>query len=67
METLRKIVVLLSGAERSALAELAERELRDPRDQLRHILRTALQREGLLPGNDEGIGQEESVEVSNEN
>ncbi|MDY7076991.1 MAG: hypothetical protein SXV54_08710 [Chloroflexota bacterium] len=49
MTTLRRIVVSLSGAERSALTELAERELREPRDQARLILRCELERLGLLP------------------
>ena len=43
-----RIQITLSGAERSALAELAEMELRDLRDQLRHILRQELMCRGLL-------------------
>ena len=54
MTTLRRIVVSLSGAERSALTELAERELREPRDQARLILRCELERLGLLPPADIG-------------
>ena len=41
--------VTLDGAEADALAQLAASELRDPRDQLRVILRQELTRLGLLP------------------
>ena len=40
--------VTLDGAEADALVELAASELRDPRDQLRMILRQELARLGLL-------------------
>ena len=45
---LRKIVISLDGAERSALAHLAEQELRTPRDQARFVLRRELERLGFL-------------------
>ena len=50
--SLRRIVIPLSGAERSALAELAKRELREPRAQARLILRRELEQRGLLPSTD---------------
>ena len=49
MAALRKLVISLSGAERSALADLAERERRDLRDQAAVIIRCELERAGLLP------------------
>ena len=52
MPTCRRIVISLTGAERSALSELAQRELRQPRDQAHLILRRELERLGLLSPND---------------
>ncbi len=48
MDDTRKIVLKLSGAERSALFRLAEANLRDPRDQIRLIVRNELQQLGYL-------------------
>jgi len=54
-----RIQVVLSGPERNGLTQIAKEELRDPRDQLRHILRQELYRRGLLekegePGKKDG-------------
>ena len=46
-----RVVVTLRKDEREALVKLALAELRNPRDQARHILRQELQRRGLLPSN----------------
>ena len=43
-----RIVVVLGPDEHDALVELSFEELRTPRDQARHILRTELERQGLL-------------------
>lgn len=43
-----RLTVLLSGEERTALVKLAESELRDPRNQIRLILRQELESRGLL-------------------
>jgi len=50
----RNVTVPLDGRERSALAKLAERELRDPRDQARLMLRLELEKRGLLAPADGG-------------
>ena len=47
MET--RMMVMLDDVERNALTEWAETELRDPRDQIRLVVREALERRGLLP------------------
>ena len=44
-----RITVPLTTNERQALVTIAERECRDPRDQLRFILRREAQAMGLLP------------------
>jgi hypothetical protein len=41
--------IVLLPTEREALRELADRELRDPRQQAAVIIRRELQRRGLLP------------------
>jgi hypothetical protein len=43
-----RIVVPLSTDERGALIKIAEVECRDPRDQLRYMLREEAQRRGLI-------------------
>jgi hypothetical protein len=43
-----RITVSLERTEKSALMKLAMAELRDPRDQLRYVLRRELERLGLL-------------------
>ena len=43
-----RITVPLEYAERSALMHLARAELREPRDQARHLLREALIERGFL-------------------
>jgi hypothetical protein len=43
-----RITITLEREERSALMQLAGRELREPRDQARYILRNELQRLGLI-------------------
>lgn len=43
-----RIQISLPEEEARALAALAERELRDPREQVRHILREELERRDLL-------------------
>lgn len=45
---LTRIVIPLEVEERRALDMLAVRELRDPREQVRFILRAELERRGLL-------------------
>jgi hypothetical protein len=43
-----RIVINLEPEERSALGKLAGEELRDPREQVRFILRQELERRGLI-------------------
>ena len=43
-----RITIALEQSERAALMRLARAELRTPRDQARHLLRTELRRLGLL-------------------
>ena len=43
-----KLIVFLQELEEKALSELASRELRDPRSQALLIIRTELERLGLL-------------------
>jgi hypothetical protein len=44
-----RVVVPLSADERGALIRIAEVECRDPREQLRFLLREEAQRRGLIP------------------
>lgn len=44
-----RLTVTLEQSEYSALLRVAVAELRDPADQLRHILRAELERRGLWP------------------
>lgn len=44
--------IVLLPTEREALLALADRELRDPRQQAAVIIRRELQRRGLLPASD---------------
>ncbi|RLC96637.1 MAG: hypothetical protein DRI77_08315 [Chloroflexi bacterium] len=56
-----RVVVTLEQPEYSALLKVARVELRDPRDQLRYILRCELERRGLLPPvdhNSQGVTNE---------
>ena len=53
-----RLLITLDSAERSALTKLSQKELRDPRDQLRLILRQELERQGLLLSNDGRLHQE---------
>lgn len=48
MSARTRMVITLNKNERQALGQLASRELRDPRDQIRLIVRQALEREHLL-------------------
>jgi hypothetical protein len=58
-----RLQVVLDPAEADALARWAASELRDPRDQLRLVLRQELERRGLLrftermPTGQEGLAQ----------
>ena len=46
-----RIVVPLSSDERGALVKIAQIECRDPREQLRYLLREEAQRRGLMETN----------------
>lgn len=48
MTEFKKIFVPLNGPERSALAQLAQRERRDPRDQAAYVIRQHLEQLGLI-------------------
>lgn len=50
-----RVRVELESAEYQALAQLAERELRQVPSQLRHLLREELKRTGLLDDGDEPV------------
>ena len=50
---INRITVTLEQPEYSALLTLATQELRSPPDQLRYILRRALEHSGLLPPTDD--------------
>ena len=45
----KQVTITLEQPEYSALLQVAIADLRDPPDQLRHILRTDLERRGLWP------------------
>lgn len=45
-----RLVITLDATECSALGQLAEQELRDPREQIRFVLRQVLRKQGFLPG-----------------
>jgi hypothetical protein len=65
MSDFRKLVISLDGAERSALAEFAQIERRDPRDQAALIIREALEKRGLLRPDHSPIAQpDQAREVS---
>lgn len=46
-----RLQVILSDSEAKALARLSYAEMRDPREQIRFIVRSELERRGLLPAN----------------
>ena len=62
---INRITVTLEQAEYSGLLEMAVRELRDPHDQLRHILRQELQQRGLLSPDSKGLESEVHHEQAN--
>ena len=47
--TMERIRVMLSEEEFAALMRLCDAEVRNPSDQMRHLLREALQRRNALP------------------
>jgi hypothetical protein len=52
-----RLMINLNSDEAEALARLAASELRDPRDQIRFVVRCELERQGLLhPENAGGAG-----------
>ncbi len=53
-----RLVITLDKLERIALGEMAAKELRDPRDQIRFILRQALKQSGFLLAIDTGQDSE---------
>jgi len=57
-----KLQVTLDMTEAELLAKLAAAELRDPRDQIRFVLRQEFERRGLLPAT---VKPEQTTEVSN--
>lgn len=48
---INRLKILLDQPEYSALLRLAERELRNPADQVRQLVRQELIRQGFLPNN----------------
>jgi hypothetical protein len=46
---INRLKIMLDQPEYSALLKLSERELRNPADQVRLLVREALIREGLIP------------------
>ena len=62
-----RLQVVLDPSEADALAQWAASELRDPRDQVRLVLRQELQRRGLLqPTEDVADGQDASSQADQE-
>jgi hypothetical protein len=59
-----RIVLPLEQREYTALLEVAVKELRNPADQARFILRQELERRGLLPIADGGRQAERAAEVA---
>ncbi len=55
-----RIMVTLEGNEPAALATMARKDLRDPREQLRYLLRREAQALGLLP-DERVIGAQEKA------
>jgi len=56
-----RLQISLSKDEASALARWAMSELRDPREQIRFLVRQELSRRGLLPGGGRGGGDGEAM------
>lgn len=46
---LSKVTITITPEEKAALIDLAQAELRDPREQLRWLLKEAAERRGILP------------------
>jgi hypothetical protein len=57
-----RLTVALEQPEYSGLLEVSAKELRDPRDQLRHILRKELRERGLLPRTTEAQQQRQGAQ-----
>jgi hypothetical protein len=53
-----RVTVALEQPEYSALVAMAMAELRNPADQLHHILREELEERGLLPAQREAVGSQ---------
>lgn len=61
-----RLTITLEPSERNALDELSINELRDPRDQIKIILRRELIRLGLLNQNSSGEANDTSTEDDTE-
>jgi len=62
-----RLQVSLTPSEAEALLQLANEELRDPREQLHVLLRRELARMSKLRGNELGVGSTGSDEISRPN
>ena len=58
-----RLQVHLDPSEADALARWAASELRDPRDQIRLLLRRELKQRGLLPSSDDKAPEREVVDA----
>ncbi len=58
-----KMYIVISENERQAIQEIAEKELRPFREQVRLLLRQELQRRGLLTGNSTQIEHDGQAET----
>ena len=55
-----KMMISLESDEREALIKMSEKELRNPKMQIRLILRTEFERQGLLPMSNNNSTREEN-------
>lgn len=59
---INRLKILLDQPEYSALLRLAERELRNPADQVRQLVRQELIRQGFLPNNTTQSNSQEKMQ-----
>jgi len=58
-----RLTITLGKRETEALLQLAASELRDPRDEVRHIVQRELRRRKVFPGTNPEAGREEVCNV----
>lgn len=59
--SMRTVQICFDEADHTALIRMSKFELRHPKDQIRYIVRQALERDGWLPKSTAPVTEEETV------